>query len=108
LESRGVKFILHCVGPQWTEVASPEEGDALLYQTIQSVLACKEGAIASIAIPTVSSKLHGFHPQNTTSVIVSAVLDYIQSTYYNDLPRSTIKAISLVDLKRTTASLFSD
>lgn len=70
LEKRGIKYIIHAVGPRWSD-HSPEEADALLAGAYGASLAeAEKHGLSSIAFPTISTGIFGFPKDRAAEIAV--------------------------------------
>ena len=70
LEQRGIKKIIHAVGPRWHD-HSPEEADVLLASAYESSLAeAEKHGLSSIAFPTISTGIYGFPKDRAAAIAV--------------------------------------
>lgn len=77
LEARGVKNIIHAVGPRWRE-HTPEEADALLAGAYAASLAEAEKlGLRSIAFPTISTGIFGFPKDRGAEIAVRVCREHV-------------------------------
>jgi len=76
LERRGVRHVIHAVGPVHA-AHPPEESDRLLASAYRSVLGVAEEIGASIvAVPAISTGIYGFPERRAAAIAVREVLDH--------------------------------
>ncbi len=74
------KYIIHTVGPVWSD-GSPELHDDLLASCYQRSLDLAAGVGArSVAFPNISTGVYGFPKDRAAAVAVAAVRDWIRET----------------------------
>lgn len=66
------KFVIHTVGPVWSE-HEPAECDRLLRRAVASSLAlAKEKGLKSVAFPAISAGIYGFPVERAAPVLLAA------------------------------------
>ena len=76
LETRGVGFVIHAVGPRWRDGASGEEHQ--LRSAYRTSLEVAEGAgCASIAFPSISTGIYGFPTGRAAPIAVEAADNFL-------------------------------
>lgn len=98
---RGIRFIIHAVGPIWEEGLSGE--DQLLRDCVRSILTkfTSSHRITSISIPPVSIGLFGFPKSLCASITVDTVLEEVLRP-----PANSIEEIRLVTADEEMLRLF--
>jgi O-acetyl-ADP-ribose deacetylase (regulator of RNase III) len=81
LGARGIRHIVHAVGPVWsaTDESTPEAAalDEQLASTYRSALAVADGlGVRSIAFPCISTGIYGFPPSRAARIASDVVLGY--------------------------------
>jgi O-acetyl-ADP-ribose deacetylase (regulator of RNase III) len=71
------KFVIHTVGPVWSE-HSPSEADNLLCKAARSSLAlAEENGLKSIAFPAISTGIYGFPIERAAPLLLREAADYL-------------------------------
>lgn len=77
LESRGIKHIIHAVGPRWRE-SEPDTTDALLEGAYLASLAiAEEEKISTIAFPMISTGIFGFPKDRASAIAVRVTRSHV-------------------------------
>ena len=72
------KFVIHTVGPVWSE-HDPSEADDLLRKAVRSSLAvAEENDLKSIAFPAVSTGIYGFPIERAAPLLLREAADYLR------------------------------
>ena len=73
------KFVIHTVGPVWSE-HSPAECDRLLRKAVRSSLAlADEKEFKSMAFPAISTGIYGFPIDRAAPLMLREAADYLAS-----------------------------
>lgn len=76
LEGRGIKKIIHAVGPRWNS-HEPSEADSLLESAYRSsLLRAEEHGLSSIAFPPISTGVFNFPKDRAADIAVRVAYDY--------------------------------
>jgi O-acetyl-ADP-ribose deacetylase (regulator of RNase III) len=79
LLQQGIKYVIHTVGPQFSNDKSLLIQQMLLYDAVFNSLKTAEALECdSIAIPAISSGIYGFPPPLCAQISFSAVSDFIK------------------------------
>jgi len=71
------RFVIHAVGPVWSE-HNPAEADDLLCKAIRNSLAlAEEKSLKSIAFPAISTGIYGFPIERAAPVMLREAADYL-------------------------------
>lgn len=88
LDSRGIKHVIHAVGP----LGSTVDGDRLLKEAYKnSLLRAHENQLTSIAFPAISIGIFGFNPSRAAELAYEAIEEFDR-----EHPRTTVKVVRLV------------
>jgi O-acetyl-ADP-ribose deacetylase (regulator of RNase III) len=80
LSDRGIKYIIHTVGPEYEKSKSVLFNSALLYNAVYNpLLVANKLGCKSIAFPAVSSGIYGFPKQLCAQVFFCAIKDFVMS-----------------------------
>jgi putative ATPase len=72
------EFVIHTVGPVWSE-HSPAEADDLLRKAARNSLALAEGSgLKSIAFPAISTGIYGFPIERAAPLLLREAADYLR------------------------------
>ncbi|XP_062613012.1 uncharacterized protein LOC134274798 [Saccostrea cucullata] len=92
------RWVIHAVGPRWSDYRNKEEALEDLYRTVVNILhkAC-ERKMESVVMPPISSGIFGVPKQACAAMYVRALLDFAE----NFLPGldNKIKEFHIVDIK---------
>lgn len=92
------KYVIHAVGPVWGE----GDEDAKLAQAVTGSLELAERLqLRSVALPAISTGIFGFPKPRAAHVILSAILDYLQTQ-----PPSHLELVRLTLYDQPTLSAF--
>ena len=71
------KFVIHTVGPVWSE-HGPAEADNLLRKAVRSSLVlAEENKVKSIAFPAISTGIYGFPIERAAPLMLREAADYL-------------------------------
>lgn len=80
LQTRGIKQIIHAVGPDCRIIKNPQEQDLLLKDAYRnSLLLADKHDIESVAFPFISSAIYAFPKERACTIALGAVADYVQN-----------------------------
>ncbi len=72
------RFVIHAVGPVWSE-HSPAEADDLLYRAVRnSLVLAEEKGLKSIAFPAISTGIYGFPIDRAAPLLLREAADYLR------------------------------
>jgi O-acetyl-ADP-ribose deacetylase (regulator of RNase III) len=72
------RFVIHTVGPVWSE-HSPAEADDLLRKAVRNSLALAgENGLKSIAFPAISTGIYGFPIDRAAPLLLQEAADYLR------------------------------
>src|ERR1039457_3419356 len=72
------KFVIHAVGPVWSE-HSPPEADNLLHKAVRKRLGlAEEKGLKSIAFPAISTGIYGFPIERAAALLLQEAADYLR------------------------------
>src|ERR1700690_3999109 len=72
------KFVIHTVGPVWSE-HGPAEADDLLRKALRSNLSlAEENNLRSIAFPAISTGIYGFPIERAAPLLLQEAVDYLR------------------------------
>lgn len=101
LEERGVRIILHAVGPRWRGGAAGES-DLLRGAYRKSLEIAEENECASIAFPSISTGVYGYPARAAAAIAVATAAGFLQRS------PNHLKTITFVLFDRTTYGVFED
>lgn len=79
LETRGIKYIIHAVGPDCRIISNEAQQDLLLSQAyINSLVLADQNGITSIAFPFMSSAIFAFPKKRAAAIALKAVCRYLE------------------------------
>lgn len=82
LKARGIKYIIHAVGPDCRIIKDPKQQDALLESSYNSsLLLADQNDIKSIAFPFISSAIYAFPKERACEIALRTVLDYAKNSH---------------------------
>ncbi|MEX0774596.1 MAG: macro domain-containing protein [Phycisphaeraceae bacterium] len=94
LQQRGVRHIIHAVGPVWSEKEDATQklgnthADVLLASCYHTTLGlCAENHIGTVAFPAISTGVYGFPKERAAKIAVAHTLGWLAE---HDLPRRVI------------------
>ncbi|MCL5874977.1 MAG: macro domain-containing protein [Candidatus Dependentiae bacterium] len=77
LLNKGIKYIIHAVGPDCRTITDEKEQDALLRSTYENALALADHhGITSIAFPFISSAIYAFPKERAARIALETVMQY--------------------------------
>jgi len=80
LKSKGIRHIIHTVGPEYEKTKSALFNSSLLYNAIYNpLLVANKLGCKSIAFPAISSGIFGFPKQLCAQVFFCAIKDFVMS-----------------------------
>ena len=96
LSSRGTKYIVHAVGPVWSDngAAQCEEQLANCYR--RSLELADEKGVESIAFPSISTGIFGFPPERAARIVAGVLKEY----------QGTLKRIVIMDIEQSKLALY--
>jgi O-acetyl-ADP-ribose deacetylase (regulator of RNase III) len=101
LNARGIKYIIHAVGPDCRIVKDPKQQDLLLESAYKSSLTlADQNDIQSIAFPFISSAIYAFPKYRACEIALKTVLDYVKGA------QTKIKSIYFVLASEDDFDLF--
>jgi O-acetyl-ADP-ribose deacetylase (regulator of RNase III) len=72
------KFVIHTVGPVWSE-HGPAEADDLLRRAVRnSLVVAEENGLKSIAFPAISTGIYGFPIERAAPLLLREAADYLR------------------------------
>lgn len=72
------RFVIHTVGPVWSEHA-PAEADDLLRRAVRnSLMVAEENHLKSIAFPAISTGIYGFPIERAAPLLLREAANYLQ------------------------------
>ena len=96
------RYVIHAVGPVWEGGSRGEE--RLLASAVQSALTlANEHAVASIALPAISTGIFGYPIDRAVPTILTAILEYLDEHH-----GSSLRDIHICDMNKATVALFAD
>ena len=95
------RYVIHAVGPVWEGGSRGEE--RLLASAVQSALTlANEHAVASIALPAISTGIFGYPIDRAVPTILTAILEYVDEHH-----SSSLRDIHICDMNKATVALFA-
>jgi len=99
-----VKYIIHAVGPIWSNIIPKEKNVELLYNCIRATLArAVELKCESVSIPAISSGIFGFPKPLCTKTLFNAAEDFVKE---NDKYSVSIRTIRFTNFDSETTIIF--
>jgi len=92
--------VVHVVGPIYR--AGQDNAEMLRDAVFAALDAANDHDLSSIALPAISAGTYGYPPSEATSVIVAAVVNWLEST-----PNSLVE-VRLVGLSEETTNFFAE
>jgi O-acetyl-ADP-ribose deacetylase len=77
LEQRGVRFVIHAVGPVWKGGGSGED-EALRGAYARSLELAEEEGLSSIAFPSISTGIYGFPVERAAPIALEAARRFLE------------------------------
>jgi hypothetical protein len=96
LSSRGTKYIIHAVGPMWSDNGARQCEEQLAGCYRRSLELADEKGVESIAFPSISTGIFGFPPERAASTVASVLKDY----------RGNLKRIVIIDIDQSKLGLY--
>ena len=72
------KFVIHAVGPVWSEHTPVEAGDLLCRAVRNSLAVAEENSLKSIAFPAISTGIYGFPIERAASLLLREAANYLR------------------------------
>jgi len=92
------RYVIHAVGPVWGE---GDEDLKLAAAVSGSLSVASRLGLNSIALPAISTGIFGFPKDRAARIILTAILDYLQSN-----PESNLKLVRLTLFDHDTVEVF--
>jgi len=104
LADRGIRWIIHAVGPDCRVIKDENEQNDRLTKTYQSSLQCalELKDIHSIAFPFISSAIYAFPPKRAARIAIEATITYLKNH------QSDLKEVHFVLFSQDDYKLFCD
>ena len=71
-----VKYVIHAVGPRYSE--SPKDAELLSSAYQRSLELCTQNQIDSIAFPSISTGIYGYPVKEASRIALKTVIDYLK------------------------------
>ncbi len=92
------RYVIHAVGPRW----GMGNEEALLYQAVQNALAlAEEKQVRTLSLPAISTGIFGFPKEQGVSIILKAVMEYLDAH-----PQTTLQEVRFCNIDKRTTDLF--
>lgn len=103
LADNGIKYVIHTVGPRFSEQESLMLLQQQLYDSVMNALVmANKLKCKSIALPAISSGIFGFPLPRVAQVIFSAINDFICEQIKNMMAQTSIRRIRVVNWDQPT------
>jgi O-acetyl-ADP-ribose deacetylase (regulator of RNase III) len=81
LKDRGIRWIIHAVGPDCRIIKEKQQQDGLLAQAYEKSLKLvdAQGDIRSLAFPFISSAIYAFPKERAAKIALRVVVDYLRA-----------------------------
>lgn len=102
LKNKGIKFIIHAVGPDCRVIKNKITQDALLKAAYEnSLILADKNSITSISFPFISSAIYAFPKKRAALIALKTTANYLKNN-----KNSSIKHINFVLFSKEDYSLF--
>nr|XP_022342310.1 uncharacterized protein LOC111136032 [Crassostrea virginica] len=94
-------WIIHAVGPRWSNYVDKEKALEDLYKTVVNILnTAREREMKSVVMPPISSGIFGVPKQACAAMYLRALFDFSEKH-----PRSTLREFHIIDMKSDVLDL---
>jgi O-acetyl-ADP-ribose deacetylase (regulator of RNase III) len=101
LEARGVRFVIHAVGPRWRD-GRHGEAEMLRSAYRRSLEIAREAGCASIVFPSISTGVYGFPVARAAPLAVAETAAFLRSE------PGTVRRVGFALFDRATFEAFAD